>query len=210
VVEQEQERVILEWWKIHPKARQFLVTKGTFQQLSEDNAAYAQALIDGEELSAWHSNSDWRAKETPSYKQAVQINPFEQSARRMADTAWQTVEQSGQVSLAVKKTKRGLFATKRDLELYVLKLTEAQKGLCALTGIVMSRDAIEDDAELRCSLDRIDSSGHYEEGNLQVVCQFVNRWKGASDNDAFRRLIERIRTNEQVDQYSRVPDLSRI
>jgi hypothetical protein len=39
------------------------------------------------------------------------------------------------------------------------------------------------------SLDRIESSGHYVKGNLQVVCRFANFWKGATDNKEFRRLI---------------------
>jgi hypothetical protein len=46
------------------------------------------------------------------------------------------------------------------------------------------------------SLDRIDSDGHYEEGNLQVVCQFINFWKGASDNEEFKRLLMLVRDVE--------------
>ena len=38
-------------------------------------------------------------------------------------------------------------------------------------------------------MDRIDSNGHYEFGNLQVVCQFVNFWKSDSDNSEFKRLL---------------------
>lgn len=45
----------------------------------------------------------------------------------------------------------------------------------------------------RPSLDRIDSDGHYEAGNLQVVCRFINFWKGASDDEEFRRLLELVR-----------------
>ena len=33
------------------------------------------------------------------------------------------------------------------------------------------------------------SNGHYEVHNLQIVCQFVNFWKGDSDNDDFKRLL---------------------
>jgi hypothetical protein len=40
-----------------------------------------------------------------------------------------------------------------------------------------------------CSLDRIDSDGHYEEENLQIVCRFINRWKSDSDDAEFRRLV---------------------
>jgi hypothetical protein len=46
---------------------------------------------------------------------------------------------------------------------------------------------------LEYSLDRIDSSGHYERRNLQVVCKFINQWKGATDNEEFKRLIALVR-----------------
>lgn len=51
------------------------------------------------------------------------------------------------------------------------------------------------------SLDRIDSNGHYEKDNLQVVCKFANRWKSASDNGEFKRLIEIIRSNGTFGEY---------
>ncbi len=44
------------------------------------------------------------------------------------------------------------------------------------------------------SLDRIDSSGHYQEGNFQVVCRFVNMWKGSSSDGELRRLLALLRT----------------
>ena len=72
-------------------------------------------------------------------------------------------------------------------------LYEAQEGLCAITDLPLQfRDG--DELALRCSLDRIDSSGHYEPGNLQVVCCFINQWKSASVDAEFRRLIGVIRS----------------
>jgi hypothetical protein len=50
-------------------------------------------------------------------------------------------------------------------------------------------DASTVDDALLCFLDRIDSSGHYLPGSLQVVCKFANRWKGAGDNGEFLRLM---------------------
>lgn len=61
------------------------------------------------------------------------------------------------------------------------------------TGIPMQRDRDSDDEELLCSLDRIDSNGHYAPGNLQIVCRFANRWKSDSDNADFMRLINLVR-----------------
>ena len=53
---------------------------------------------------------------------------------------------------------------------------------------------METDPEMLCSLDRIDSSGHYERGNLQLVCRFINRWKSDGDVNEFRRLIKVLQT----------------
>ena len=76
---------------------------------------------------------------------------------------------------------------------YALKLMEEREGLCALTGLRMLLDDERGDDQCRFSLDRIDSSKHYEPGNLQVVCKFVNLWKGAMDNEEFKRLIGLVR-----------------
>jgi hypothetical protein len=70
---------------------------------------------------------------------------------------------------------------------------------CALTGIPLQPHGPDVDKNLLPSLDRIDSEGHYEAGNLQVVCQFVNYWKGASDNEEFRRLLILVRGEEAVE-----------
>ena len=51
-------------------------------------------------------------------------------------------------------------------------------------------------SNLRPSVDRIDSNGHYEHGNLQIVCQFVNFWKADSNNEEFKRLLMLVRSAE--------------
>jgi hypothetical protein len=48
------------WDALHPKARAFLFTEGTLQQLADQNAEYAQALIDGRDLSSWHNLPAWK------------------------------------------------------------------------------------------------------------------------------------------------------
>lgn len=182
------------WDALHPKAKEFLFTEGTCQQLSSENALYAQALINGDDLSSWHSQSSWVVKSDRSGKGAVKVfNPIELTAVRMSETAWQTIAQSGKVSTTIAKDKRSGFMTKQELESYVMELLEGQEQLCALTGLTMLMDSSDGDHELRCSLDRIDSNGHYERGNLQVVCKFANRWKGASQDETFKRLIGLVR-----------------
>jgi hypothetical protein len=60
----------------------------------------------------------------------------------------------------------------------------------------MLLDEEQGDDQLRYSLDRIDSSRHYEPGNLQVVCKFINKWKGAMANEEFKRLVSLVRSSE--------------
>ena len=70
----------------------------------------------------------------------------------------------------------------------------AQEYCCELTGLPLELDEVNGDPAMFASSDRIDSSGHYEPGNLQVVCRFANFWKGASDDAEFRRLIGVLRS----------------
>jgi hypothetical protein len=192
---------LLRWNSIHPKAQHFLAKQGTFQQLSDDNAAYARALIDAADLSAWHQQPDWSAKQRRSSNGAVKILTPEEilparmsdTAKRMVQTAWDTCLQSGQTSTTERKNKLFGFASQTEMEEFTRELMKMQGGICALTGLKMLLDDEAGDAEFRCSLDRIDSAGHYERGNLQVVCKFVNRWKGDMPNEDFTRLLAHIR-----------------
>lgn len=196
---------LLPWAGIHPKAREFLFTEGTFQKLSDDNAAFARALIDGADLSHWYNLPEWQTKTEKSGKSAVRtFSPAEiaqleeeqrmrQTAARMIKTAQQTAVQSGQELLSVTKDKRFLFPSDAAAQKYTLDLMKKQEGICSLTGLKMLLDEEPGDDQLRYSLDRIDSSRHYEPGNLQVVCKFVNKWKGAMANEEIRRLLALVR-----------------
>src|SRR6185503_14251008 len=61
----------LDWRALHPKAREFLFTEGTINGLSDDYAAYAAALVQGQDLSAWHAKSDWKKKADATGKDSV-------------------------------------------------------------------------------------------------------------------------------------------
>lgn len=181
----------LVWQALHPRAREFLFTEGTLQQLAENNAAYAQALIAGDDLSPWHSQASWVAKEEKSGKAPVTVfSAAQRAAYRMANAAMATASVSnGQEILRTLKNKEFRFPSEGALQKYLEALLIAQDNACAITSLPLQFDGEQTDVEMLCSLDRIDSSGHYEEGNLQVVCRFVNRWKSDSDDAEFRRLI---------------------
>ena len=186
----------LQWDALHPRAKQFLFTEGTFQQLSEENAAYVTALIDGGDLSRWHKRADWQEKQSRSKHGAVTtFDSRKRTIARMADNAWAAAQQSGTISITTKKDKVVGFQRAIEMESYIDELLASQEGLCALTDLGMTFDDDDGDPEFRCSLDRIDSNAGYIKGNLQVVCRFANRWKGTSDNTSFVGLIEKLRSS---------------
>lgn len=191
----------LNWKALHPKAREFLFTEGTINGLSDDYAAYATALVQGEDLNPWHAKPDWKKRADAAGKSPVTIFSAKQlTAARMAKTARDTAAAAcGQQVLTTVKNKDLRFVSQREFERFLENLIEAQEGLCAITGLPLQFDEEHSDGELKCSLDRIDSNGDYEDGNLQVVCQFVNRWKGSSNDLEFRRLIAIVRSRTAED-----------
>jgi hypothetical protein len=188
----------LRWGALHPKPQEFLFTEGTLQQLSDEYAAYAMALIEGGNLEEWHGLPAWKDKVERAGKGAVTLFSARQKAViRMARTALDTVAgANGQQVLRTLRDKELRFGSQPEFEEYIRALVHDQEGLCALTGLRLQYDGEFDDRELLCSLDRIDSSGHYEPGNLQIVCQFVNRWKNDADDATFRRLVELVRAQQ--------------
>ena len=191
------------WRSLHAKARDFLSTEATLQELKEDNAQYALALINGDDLSPWHDRQLWRNKEEKAASKVSEVKSYSRrqmvayrlAAERMAETALKTTQQAnGQQTTQRTKNKEFRFASKIELEEHIVGLLELQENLCALTGLPLEMDEKDGDKEFFCSLDRIDSDGHYEVGNLQIVCRFANRWKSADDDDEFRRLIEHVRS----------------
>lgn len=186
----------LSWNGLHPRAKDFLFTEGTLQQLQPDNAAYAQALIAGEDLSEWHERTEWKKKVERSSSKAGAVksfDPIERAAWVMADQALSTASQAnGQQVLHTVKEKN-CDLSKDELRGYIVNLLKDQERLCAITGIPLQFEPDVDDKEMLPSLDRIDSSGHYARGNLQVVCRFVNRWKSDAVDAEFRRLLGKVR-----------------
>ena len=181
----------LRWSGLHPKAHDFLRTQGTLISLSQENASYALALINGENLTSWHSKPEWKQKQDESARLPVTHFDAEQRAiMRMVNIAFTTVANAnGQKVESTAKIKECHFESTDEFTAYVMELLAAQGNCCALSGLGLQFDGEVSDRQLLASLDRVDSSGHYARGNLQVVCQFINRWKSADDNADFKRLI---------------------
>ena len=186
----------LRWSALHPKAQDFLATQATFMTLQPGNSAYARALVDGADLSPWHDRPDWVTRKARARRQHETVfDARRRTIARVAMTVMGTVAASGKASVVTRKDKECRFPFQAALEAYIAGLMEANEMTCALTGLEMQLDDGEDDA-LRVSLDRIDSDGHYEPGNLQLVCRFANRWKGDQPDGEFRRLMAMVRAAE--------------
>lgn len=99
-----------------------------------------------------------------------------------------TRNSNGQTAQKVVKNK-DLKMSSMELERLLATLLDIQGNRCALTGIPFRFDQLEPDKNFLPSADRIDSSGHYELGNLQIVCRFVNFWKRDMENAEFKRLL---------------------
>lgn len=120
----------------------------------------------------------------------------EKSVIAMRLSVENTVKNSnGQFVQRTVKNKE-LRMTSAELEKLIASLLDLQDNRCALTGIPFQFIGPASEKNLLPSLDRIDSNGHYEAGNLQVVCQFINFWKSDSDNTEFQRLLMLVRRLE--------------
>lgn len=123
-------------------------------------------------------------------------DPREHSIRAMVQSVKETVQQSDGPPVEETPKHKELRMTDTELADCIRELLEEQQAMCALTGLPVHWHEDGADPELLASLDRIDSDGHYERGNLQVVCRFANFWKGAYDDAEFRRLLALVRGDD--------------
>lgn len=101
-----------------------------------------------------------------------------------------TVQNANGQTVGVTVKNKDLKMLASELDALLPRLLKVQKERCALTGLPFQYDG---DKNMLPSADRIDSSGHYEKANLQLVCRFINFWKQATPDDEFRRLIGIVR-----------------
>lgn len=117
----------------------------------------------------------------------------ETSIIEMRDSVLNTVRNANGQLVERRLKNKELRMSSIELERLIKSLLDLQGDCCALTGIRFHFHGPEADVNLKPSLDRIDSSGHYEHGNLQIVCRFVNFWKADDDNEEFKRLLNLVR-----------------
>lgn len=104
---------------------------------------------------------------------------------------------NGQIVERILKNK-DLLMSPQELEKLLASLLDLQDNRCALTGIPFHFHGPNADRNLLPSPDRIDSSGHYAAGNLQIVCQFINFWKRDTQVEEFMRLLMIVRGIDEL------------
>lgn len=142
-----------------------------------------------EQLTIPQENQRWAVNVAPTHPPSA----VDQTVERMLKTVLQTCAQSGQVSQQVAKEKLFQFDSEDHFKRTLKELLDKSDLRCALTGIPLSPSVSESD--LAPSLDRIDSTGHYQPGNVQIVARFANRWKSADSDEHFKTLLELVRSH---------------
>lgn len=77
-------------------------------------------------------------------------------------------------------------------------LWQKQNGKCALTGWDLTMELGKGNVNTNCSLDRIDSSQGYFDGNVQLVCRIANVAKNSFTSDEFIKMCKSV-ANKQND-----------
>lgn len=126
----------------------------------------------------------------------------EKALRRMVFTIKDTIRRSnGQL---VNRRIKDKFTDMTDQELvhHIIELLDESRN-CKLTGCTMLYDGEERtpfQKNFLVSPDRINSDLGYVGGNIQLVCQFANFFKGGRYSDAvFQQLLEHIRRAAPTD-----------
>lgn len=117
----------------------------------------------------------------------------EKSIAEMKYSAGKTAFNSNGQVVETRVKNKELRMSDAELDKLLRQLLEVQGDRCAITGLPLQFRGAHSDDNMLPSLDRIDSSGHYSRGNLQIVCRFINFWKQASDDREFRRLLNVVR-----------------
>jgi hypothetical protein len=184
----------LTWNALHPKSKHFLSTVGTLKNLSDVYVQYAIALIEGDDLSFWENKKEWKEVAGKSKRSGVKTSSdWEVTVANIMRTVQNTVNNSNGQTIDKTVKNKELSFTNEELEEYINELNIFQEGRCNITDLEMQCSVSAENKEMIYSLDRIDSDGHYEKGNLQLVCRFVNRWKSDSKDSEFRNLINIVR-----------------
>jgi hypothetical protein len=151
-------------------------------------------------LCANAQTKEWRLKNTEHRKayekQYNEIN--KELVREKNKRRYQNLTLDQKFEMLIKTAqKRNNFKCFISAE-YLKQIWQEQEGRCAYTKLPLTADANQLNT---MSLDRIDSSLDYVEGNVQLVCVSVNRMKSDFLEEEFIRLCNLITQNNKAPDY---------
>lgn len=96
-----------------------------------------------------------------------------------------------------RQAKKSIKSRGREFDLslqYLKTLWNKQMGVCSYTNIPMELSSYKKHKLNSASLDRIDSSKGYIEGNVEFVCLFINLGKNGFEKTEVQEFLKRIVT----------------
>lgn len=139
----------------------------------------------------WTLDALWWAEKLERQNTGHYKDSWFKAVWAMASQAELTAKQAnGQIVERIIKNK-DIRLSKEALIKHLNELLNETGYRCAISGLELLPEGPDD--QLQPSLDRIDSTGHYEAGNLQVVARFINFWKQATPDEEFRRQLALVR-----------------
>lgn len=165
------------------------LASGKAESLRADTAVFLASAM-GVRLSCFFSDQPYSRRSIGCPSIICEKKEWDREIGRAIRTMRSTSKASMKTRISEsRKTKKILIPEELQYAILERVLSE-QDYKCAITGIPISDDNNAED--FRLSLDRIDSSGHYEVGNIQFVCRCVNMWKGARDDIEFRQILSKV------------------
>jgi hypothetical protein len=184
----------LQWRTTHKQVHAFLSQLPALARVDNaDIRGYLFAMVAGDDLSHWHKKPEWIARQGNN-SLTVSSSLYELAVENMVATIFKTVKYSnGQLVETTVKDKQLKDCNGDQMKARLAFLLEQQKGICKLTGIRMHLPGQDNlDKDFLPSADRIDSDGHNELENMQVVCRFINHWKSSMPDKRFRDLLDTV------------------
>lgn len=140
-------------------------------------------------LKAYRSQPDFKRKRRLAVKKAIQRSPeafIKHLLCHMSKMSAYKKRNDGRAGKMYKGGGRGLLEITIDLE-YLVALWYSQDGRCALSGMPMVHRF---NSFYSISIDRKDSSLGYIPGNVQLVCQWVNRAKNKHSDAEMKEVFK--------------------
>lgn len=140
-------------------------------------------------LKQYRSQPDFKAKRRVAVRKAYQRSPeafLRYLMHHITKQSSYKIKPNGRPGRLRKGGSSGLLLpVEIDLP-FLLGLWESQRGRCALSRLKMSHRFND---PLSASIDRKDSAKGYVPGNVQLVCQWVNRAKNNAPDLEFKRIL---------------------